>query len=1408
MKRRGISLYGIIGILLLGSILRLTDAQAQTMADYTAMPPFIASTVPPNILLLMDNSGSMNNSAYHNSNEAYNSTKTYNGYFDPTKCYSYSSNRFAPGASRSSGSPPCGGADPWDGNFLNYVTMTRLEITKWVMMGGKCAPRSINGNCYPGGKLIFETAESVSPIVTSATTLTPYTGTICFDRVGNTLNIYPTSSCSGTPAGYTLTADVSYEPNGIIQQVGTKARFGLMQFKGAGDGGKVMADVGGNLVDMVNAIENTTASTWTPLAEALYEAVRYYAQVPPAYANSDYSYNSTNRDPYYFTQPGWASTSQYVNCCKSYIIIFTDGQPTKDLNLPPDLKDWAHTVAAHPPIGFTGHCTDPGGCTGPHGLPPHSNHGGGLTNHNTQVDHHDNCSAYYGGVNGDSCVSEGSHYLDDVAYYAHTTDIRQGTIPKLNLDGSDASGKDLPGFQNLTIYTFFAFGSSAKILQDAAKYGGFEDKNGNNLPDLTAEWDQVNNLTGALGPDGVPDSYFESTNADDLKDRLLATINSILRRSSSGTSASVLASSSTGEGALYQAFFFPSIVDLNGQEVKWSGYVQGLFVDAFGNLREDTVQDGKLILTDDYIVKTRYDAGSGNVLVDRYRDSDGDGKADLVDTNGDGTPDTANPVDTVKLTDLKPIWEAGKQLALKDHATRKIWTWVDSNGDGLVDAGEQIEFKKTSPELGKLTPYLRGEASPSVLTATNIIDFIRGCYDPSPSGACPGSSSLRNRRLTVNGTLQVWKLGDPIHSTPTIVGAPRERYDVIYGDASYSKFYQVYRSRRNVAYIGANDGMLHAFNAGFYRRGDNKVDTPSVVEHGRFTKSPGPDEGPDTDVGMALGEELWGFIPMQLLPHLKWLAKTDYSHVYYVDLKPKVTDVRIFCDSASGGTVPSPCIDGQTGVSHPDGWGTILIGGFRMGGSCENCSTGAAPPMRVTADFSDPPDGTNETRTFYSAYFVLDITNPDVAPKLLWSFSDPDLGLTTSYPAVLRVKPSCTGTNCKVDATDAKWFAMFGSGPTSYEIKDNVTGIKQGSMLFAVDILAGPGVTNAGVTKFSVSAATNTSWKAFMGDVATVDLDLDYRVDVAYSGSLIHDGSLPWRGGVYRLTTACSGSPCSPGAWGVTSGSGRSPTAVIYTFGGSTEIGPVITAPTLTRDDSNKLWLFFGTGRFYSQADKSSTEQQYFIGVKDKVFSGGCATELGCTTNMDLVDVSNAVVCSQCTGNQVTGVAGVTTLLGSDTTTTLQGLVQSKDGWFTKLILPVVTAPRERVLTSPTLLGGIVFFPSFVPVDDICTAVGDGYLYALFYLTGSAYKESVIGTEQVGGNTNVKRSISLGQGQVAQLGVHIGAQGTGTGGTNSGGGCQGGTAVIGQSSTGAISMSCVKTQSAWSRYISWNNLRL
>ena len=84
-----------------------------------------------------------------------------------------------------------------------------------------------------------------------------------------------------------LVADIASEPTGVIQQVGDKARFGLMEFNGSSNGsngGKVLADVGSGLTPMVNAIQSTPASTWTPLAESLYEATRYFVQIKPAYS--------------------------------------------------------------------------------------------------------------------------------------------------------------------------------------------------------------------------------------------------------------------------------------------------------------------------------------------------------------------------------------------------------------------------------------------------------------------------------------------------------------------------------------------------------------------------------------------------------------------------------------------------------------------------------------------------------------------------------------------------------------------------------------------------------------------------------------------------------------------------------------------------------------------------------------------------------------------------------------------------------------------------------------------------------------------------------------------------------------------------------------------------------------------
>ncbi len=507
---------------------------------------------------------------------------------------------------------------------------------------------------------------------------------------------------------YELRIGYATEPTGVIQQIGSKARFGLVEFKSSSEGARMLVGAGSlqsidwsgsgvetfstNTAAMVDAVQESYPSTWTPLSESLYETARYVAQIkstfatgyiyPIAFSDSrssgvnfatngagsigtsevtalgsgescpaGYITNACGRDPYFFGKnhtPPWASFSQVVSCCRTFVIIFTDGEPTEDQNIPAAIQDYGHSYHGTHCTGSDGAApTRPiNGTCNTHAATPFSDL---LAEHKT--DYADN----------------GMHYLDDVAYWAHTSDLRpcNGTADG-TIAGLGVTGHCIPGNQNVTVYSFFAFGNinGRGILAQTARLGGFEDANGDGIPQ-TNEWDKENNITGASTPDGIPDAYFESSNVDDLQDKLLATIASILRRSASGSSVSVLATASTGEGALYQSYFYPSTIEPSTlADVKWTGYTQSLFIDTFGNTREDTNQDGRLDYKVDRIIKTRFDAVSNSVKVDKYVDSDGDGLPN--DQNGDNLVTVAdcNPCGKL-LSDILPIWEAGKQLAVE-----------------------------------------------------------------------------------------------------------------------------------------------------------------------------------------------------------------------------------------------------------------------------------------------------------------------------------------------------------------------------------------------------------------------------------------------------------------------------------------------------------------------------------------------------------------------------------------------------------------------------------------------------------------------------------------------------------------------------------------------------------------------
>ncbi len=1053
---RKIALEGIITIILF--LFFFTPVHAQ-LGTYSASPPFISQSLPPNVMLIVDNSGSMFRFAYFDGWDTpeadddnygtsyyypcvnFNPNYKYYGYFDPDYWYTYSNNRFSPTASKSSRGK---NSNEWDGNFLNWLTMRRVDILRKVLTGGRLVAEGGENRliaqapdyCYYRGQY---------KKISNANLYTPFSGTVTFKvcKTGSTAQIIKGRS------KYNIKVSLGGNtPKGIIQNVGNRIRWGLSFYHPnvpTPQGGYIQATIqdrdNASLERaIVNEINNKIPNSNTPLAEVLWTVTGYFAQESsllggpgPRYQSGDYQINN-NVDPYNFGtggQPIWAW------CAKSFVILITDGEPCQDGYLPNSLKDYANGRSDFNCVSRSNDSSEP--CYIP------------------------SCSGGY--VPG----------IEDVALYAHTNDLRD----------------DLESDQNLDIYTVFAFGAGSKLLEYTAINGGFTDKNGNNRPDLNEEWDEDG--------DGVPDNYYEASSGYELEAKLQQAITDILKKVASGTAVSVLATSAEGEGSLFQAFFRPSVTE-GTREITWLGYFHGLWIDAYGHLREDTINDHRLVYSQDKIIE--YTIGpSGDTMIELYSDSDGDGQKDNT------TPDA-----TVSIDELKPIWAAGKLLALRDHTSRTIKTFIDSNNNGRVDTGEFIDFKDNN--RNNLRPYLRAADETE---AQNIINFIRG----------EQISGYRDRELTVEGQSgKVWKLGDIVYSTPTVVGRPASNFNVIYSDDSYVPYYEKYKDRDVMVYVGANDGMLHAFWAGKYHEGDDP-NTNGIEEAGWYSA--------ESNIGTNLGEELWAYIPYNLLPHLKWLTDNNYSHVYYVDLKPMVADVKIFPADAD----------------HPNGWGTILIGGMRLGGGTIN----------VTDDFGNGV----ENRTFRSAYFALDITVPQ-NPKLLWEFTDSNLGFTTCYPSIVKISD--------------KWFLAFGSGPTDYD----GTSSQQGKV-YIIDLQTGGNI---------IKKVFNTDHNAFLVDPIAVDATVNYSIDVIYIGETYALGN-NFNGKMFRLVTKAGDNYSeNPDDW------------TLSTFFTTDTGQPITSAAGASFDNDHNLWVYFGTGKYMSAEDKTDTKQQSFYGIKDPCYQGGC----------------------------------------------------------------------------------------------------------------------------------------------------------------------------------------------------------
>src|SRR3989337_2064234 len=217
------------------------------------------------------------------------------------------------------------------------------------------------------------------------------------------------------------------------------------------------------------------------------------------------------------------------------------------------------------------------------------------------------------------------------------------------------------------------------------------------------------------------------------------------------------------------------------------------------------------------------------------------------------------------------------------------------------------------------------------------------------------------------------------------------------------------------------------------------------------------------------GEELWGFVPTDLLGSLKNLT-TGASHPYYADASP-----RTFIKDANGNGT----------ISAGEGDKVVLIFGERRGGS---------------------------------AYFALDVTTPE-SPSILWRigaaitdtepdvgsvWDDTELGQSWSEPEITRV----------VIGGEAKYIFLTGGGydTLSEDVVPRVADAVKGRAVYAVDVLTGTKLweysytTSTGLNDPSDSKHDMTY--AIPASLTVIDSDGNGYADRAYVGDA---GGQLWR---------------------------------------------------------------------------------------------------------------------------------------------------------------------------------------------------------------------------------------------------------------------------------------------------------
>ena len=448
-------------------------------------------------------------------------------------------------------------------------------------------------------------------------------------------------------------------------------------------------------------------------------------------------------------------------------------------------------------------------------------------------------------------------------------------------------------------------------------------------------------------------------------------------------------------------------------------------------------------------------------------------------------------------------------------------------------------------------------------------------------------------------------LGDLYSSVP--VSVSKARYLVnegnrIEGDTSYTDFAESVSTRKGMIYVGGNDGMLHGFNA-------------------------------------TSGREEFAFIPSIVFPNLNKLTGTNYAHHFYVDGSPVVGDIY------DNGT-----------------WKTILVGTLRAGGK---------------------------------GVFALDVTDPENI-RLLWEFDDSKItgsdavkmGYSFSKPTIARLN---TG----------KWAVIFGNG---YEAQNHTNGkaalfvldAVNGNKLAALEVTGTDGIPNGLSTpKLSDYNADGVAEFAYAGDLQGNLWRFNLHSSSANNFSVAYNGTPMFKALSTPATESAVGKrqpiTAAPSLVRHPTGNGY---LVIFGTGKYFETGDKDGDKTMAQT----LYGIWDRYTKLTEEDISASNSGAAMPISRSSLVEQTITEATSATNLDGQNLSARVIST----NAVPWYGA-------------NGAV-SKFGW--RLDFKLGALDGEMVVDDMSTLGNILLLQTLVPNDDPCADGASNWTYAINPATG------------------------------------------------------------------------------------------